>query len=322
MLICAKNEAENLSKNLPSILQQDYSIFEIVLVDDHSTDQTETIMKQFASESNKIVFVPKEKVENRKGKKYALAQAVETASYEYIVVTDADCFPTSKNWLSYITAPFANNKQLVLGLSPNTKHYAFWPNFFRFETYLTALQYTSFALRNLPYMGVGRNMAYTKSFFQKHFTSVLQTNMASGDDDLLVNFGANKYETSVVTHPDSFTYSPSPDTFAKWFQQKNRHVSAGVAYKTIHKLLLSLFPISFLVFFVTSIVLLFTPLLTFAITAFLAHFVTVAIIHGFGLRKYNSGDIVLEAPLYLLLWHLLLPIISLKSVFNKSTPWK
>ena len=321
VIICAKNEAEHLKNNLPKFLNQTVKTYEIVLVDDHSDDETAAIMRQFAREHEIARVVTKEQVKNKPGKKHALYAGVKHAEYNYIVVTDADCFPATSEWLSHMVAPLAQQAELVLGLSPNTKSFSFWKNFFRFETYLTALQYVSYANRYLPYMGVGRNMAYTKDFFQQHFVQVLDTDFASGDDDLLVNFGANASTTAVVTNEMSFTLSDSPDSLSSWFRQKTRHLSAGFTYKPIHQFLLSLFSLSFLVFFFCAIWLLFTPLIAFAIIGILGYFFTISLIHGFGLQHFKAADLVFEAPLYLLFWHFFLPFISVTSLFKKHTTW-
>lgn len=322
IVICAKNEAQNLLFTIPKILQQAYPSFEIVLVDDHSTDETAIVMSQLATEHENIKIVTKENVPDRTGKKAALAVGVQHSNFEHIVVTDADCYPNSTQWLAQIAASFKQKNELVLGLAPNEKDYRFWNNFFRFETYITALQYGSSALRNMPYMGVGRNMAYTKAFFEQQFPAVLNTKLASGDDDLLVNKGAISKQTTLLLSAESFMLSAAPKNFSSWFRQKTRHLSAGFAYQQKHKILLSLFPISFLLFLLSSVFLLLSPLKAFAVIGLLAYLVTIAIIHGFGLRKFHCEDLVLEAPLYLLIWHFLLPIITFASLVKPNVNWK
>lgn len=210
---------------------------------------------------------------------------------------------------------------MVLGLSPNEKALGFWQGFFRFETYYTAIQYVSFALRKLPYMGVGRNMCYTKGYFFKHFPDVLNGDLASGDDDLLVNFGADQKNTALVFHPDAFTYSPTPKKLKQWFRQKTRHLSAGYVYKAIHKFWLVGLHASSYFLWLLGFVLLFSPVKALVMVMLLFQYMSLSIIHGIGLQKFQIKDLSLELPLYLFLWTILTPYFSFSSRLKKIIHW-
>lgn len=322
IVICAKNEAENLLTNIPEIASQDFPNFEIVLVDDHSTDNSYYVMKQLQQQYSNIHIVNKSDVKERKGKKEALAAGVALSNYDLILVTDADCIPATGKWIDFMTAPFSNEKtELVLGCSPNKKQTGFWKGFFRFETYMTALHYGSFALRNLPYMGVGRNLAYRKSFFQKHFSEILTDDHFSGDDDLLVNTGATKENTEIVMNEASFTLSAAPQSFKNWWKQKQRHLSVGGKYRIFHQILITGFPVFTIVFLAVAVVLLFSPIVLFTLVFFLWQHFTLTFIHSFGLKRFRAADLVLEAPFYLLLWIILLPVLSISSQLKHIKDW-
>lgn len=313
---------ENFKKNLPIIAKQNHPTFEIVVVDDHSTDETMPVLMQLKQTIPNLTIVSKEDVENRNGKKQALYSGVQAAKYQNIVVTDADCYPNSGDWLQMMVAPLENPKnELVLGVSPNEKAIGFWQGFFRFETYYTAIQYVSFALRKLPYMGVGRNMCYTKAYFLKHFPEVLEGDLASGDDDLLVNFGADKENTALVFHVDAFTYSPVPTDLAQWFRQKTRHLSAGYVYKFIHKFWLVGLHASSYFLWVFGAVLLFSPVKSLVMILLLFQYMSLSIIHVIGLKKIGIKDLSLEVPLYLFLWTVLTPYFSFSSRLKKVIHW-
>lgn len=320
-MVCLKNEEEGIRKLVQAILNQNYDEFELVLVNDYSTDSTELILNELSQMHSQISLAHKEQFKDLPGKKYALQAGVKAAKHQYIVVTDADCLPVSKNWLQLITAPLFQGKEIVLGLSPNTKHYAFWRNFFRYETYITALQYASFSIAGIPYMGVGRNMAFTKSIFQQHFESVINLQTASGDDDLFINAAATKANTALVADVDSFTISSPPKKIINWWRQKTRHLTAGPKYKVLHQILLAAFPISALVFLVSSFILLFTPVKALAMLALLAYFFTISVVHVFGLRRFYCEDLVLESPLYLLMWMITVLIIAIASQFKSKKEW-
>src|SRR5690606_36351772 len=97
VIICAKNEANNLKIFLPSVLEQDYPHFQIVLINDASYDDTFDVMEEFANKHNNIKLV---NVANNEAfwanKKYALTLGIKAAKHTHLLFTDADCKPLSK----------------------------------------------------------------------------------------------------------------------------------------------------------------------------------------------------------------------------------
>lgn len=257
VIICAKNEAENLERNLPEILKQNYSNFELVLVNDGSSDETLKIMERFQAENSNIKIVDVKTNEAFWGnKKYALTLGIKAASNDFLVFTDADCKPNSENWLAHMSSKFSNQKAIVLGYGAYAKkRFSLLNQLIRFETVLTAIQYFSFARLKMPYMGVGRNMAYRKELF--FINNGFNGHMAikSGDDDLFINEVADALNTEICISKESFTISEPKTTFNDWFLQKRRHVSTSTFYKFKHKLLLGLFYITQLLFWVIAILL-------------------------------------------------------------------
>jgi cellulose synthase/poly-beta-1,6-N-acetylglucosamine synthase-like glycosyltransferase len=256
IIICAKNEAENLNKYLPFILSQRYTAFEVIVVDDNSTDNTKDVIEAFMSTSPQIkyVFLPaEEKV--LPGKRSALLKGINAAANEWIVLTDADCRPKSNGWLRYITKPLFEGKELVIGYSPYKSSFSLLNAIIRYETFYTALQYFSFASIGMPYMAVGRNMAYTKSFFKKSKNFYKTENTVSGDDDLLVNELATKNNYGLVWNYHSQILSVPKKTYTEWFQQKIRHYEAGNQYKNKHKVILGALYISSLLSTISALIL-------------------------------------------------------------------
>ena len=98
VIVCAKNEAENVKNFVPILAEQDYPQFELVLIDDASSDNTLEIFEEFEKQYSNIKLV---KVENNEAfwgnKKFALTLGIKAAKYEYLLFTDADCYPTSKD---------------------------------------------------------------------------------------------------------------------------------------------------------------------------------------------------------------------------------
>lgn len=251
VIVCAKNEAKNLSRNIPLLLAQNHPDFEIVLVNDASIDKTLDIMEAYAKKYPKITIVNVKNNEAFWGnKKYALTLGIKKAKHERLLFIDADCKPLSKDWITAMTSAFSEEKQLVLGYGAYAKSKGLLNKIIRFETLLTALQYFSFAKSGIPYMGVGRNLGYTKTLFFKNNGFMSHMDIRSGDDDLFVNEASTKKNTTLCFSENSFTISSPKKSFIHWFQQKRRHVTTASHYKSKHKFLLGLFFITNLLFWV------------------------------------------------------------------------
>ena len=299
ILICAKNEAENLKKFLPYILDQEYPDFEVVLINDNSHDDTLDIMEDFASKHNNIKIVNVIPTEAFYGnKKYALTLGIKATKNELLVFTDADCKPNSKYWLREISAHFSTSKSIVLGYGAYAKTKgSFLNKLIRFETLLTALQYFSYAKSGIPFMGVGRNLAYKKEEFFNANGFINHMKVRSGDDDLFINQVATNKNTSICFTKDSFTISNPKTTFKDWILQKRRHVSTAKHYKTMHKVLLAIFYISQFLFYALAIILLIsTYFWQIVLPLFLLRFLIFYIVFGKTSKKLDEKDLIIFLP--------------------------
>ncbi len=258
VIICAKNEAENLKTNLPAIFSQNYPNFEVVLINDGSSDKTLKVMNTFAKLHSNLKIVNVKSVEAFWGnKKYALTLGIKAASHETLLFTDADCRPNTNHWISNMCSKLNNENDIVLGYSPYRKVKGSILNqLIRFETFMTAVQYVSYAQIGSPYMGVGRNLAYKKSLFFEANGFIDHIKIKSGDDDLFVNQMATTKNTAVCLSSDSFMHSIPKQTFKSWSTQKRRHVSTSSFYKRKHKLALGLFYLSQILFWLLATLLL------------------------------------------------------------------
>jgi glycosyltransferase involved in cell wall biosynthesis len=325
VIICAKNESENLKSNLPFILNQEYSNFELVLVNDSSYDDTLEVMKSFASKHKNIKLVDVKTIETFWGnKKYALTLGIKASTNDFLVFTDADCKPNSNKWLSHISSNFSNQKSIVLGYGAYEKRsYSFLNKLIRFETLMTALQYFSFTNLGLPYMGVGRNMAYRKELFFNNAGFQNHMHLKSGDDDLFVNEVATKSNTALCFTKESFTVSKPKETFKDWFLQKRRHVSTAKYYKWSHKILLGLFYASQLMFWVLAGILLSIGYQLFWVVILIGlRFFIQLLSVGFSSKKLGENDLILLGPFLELF---LIPIqlsIFIANLLSKPKHWK
>lgn len=254
LIVCAKNEAENLQNNIPLWLAQDYPNFELILINDASSDDTLQIMEQFASENERIQIVNVVNNEAFWGnKKYALTLGIKRAKNQRMVFTDADCKPASTHWLAAMAASFSKEKELVLGYGAYEKKPGLLNSLIRYETLLTAVQYFSYAKAGIPYMGVGRNLAYTSNLYYANNGFMSHIKVPSGDDDLFVNEAATSKNTALCYSENAFTYSLPKKTWKTWFVQKKRHISTAALYKPSHKFLLGTSYVFNLLFWLVAI---------------------------------------------------------------------
>lgn len=326
VIICAKNEADNLRQFLPSILSQEYPKFEIVLINDTSSDDTLEVMQAY-KETNKSMAIKIVNVDPNEAfwgsKKYALTLGIKAASYEHLLFTDADCKALSNLWIQEMAAHFNSTKQIILGYGPYKKV----PNSFinllvRYETILTALQYFSYAKLGSPYMGVGRNLAYTKASFFKVNGFVKHLQIRSGDDDLFIQEAANKDNTTICYTPNSFIESVAPHSFKEWFQQKRRHISTATHYQFKHQLLLSVFFISKFLFFTLFGFLLFHTNWQILISVIGLYYVTQFLVIGFSTKKLQELQIVFFLPFLEISLLLFQFAIFMANSVSKPTHWK
>ncbi len=233
VVIASKNESENLAKNLPSILEQDYPNFEVIIVNMGSTDETDVVLKALNQNYTNLyhTYIPAD-AEEINEKKLALTIGIKAARNEILLFTEAYCKPVSNKWLSEFAAEFANGKDVVLGncqlqISKKTS----MRKFIQYDNMIHCLKFLSLAIMGKPFMGMGRNMAYKKEIFfeEKGFSSLLKID--GGEDDLFINRIAKKKKTGVVLSPDSMTQTTVVDKFKTWRALKSKYLYTKQFYK-------------------------------------------------------------------------------------------
>ncbi|WP_457271646.1 glycosyltransferase [Pedobacter sp. UYEF25] len=326
VVICARNEAENLKAFLPGILKQNHPNFEVVVVNDRSWDKTEQILEelQLTYKHLKLVKV----LESSKfvaSKKFALTMGIKAAKYDWLVFTDADCEPASENWLMDMQLPAAIQTEILLGYSPYQRKKGLLNALIRFEAFFTALNYLSFSLKKMPYMGVGRNLAYRKSLFFDNKGFAAHMHIPSGDDDLFVNAHATKINTEIRINKQAHVWSVPNTTWRGYLRQKQRHFGAGKMYKSSHKFLLSLQIITQFLLYTSIIACLFLNMetLLFASAVFVFFILIKAFIYPKLLNKLSSESMSWWFPVLEILLYLFLTINGFLGLFgNKKVHWK
>jgi len=325
IVIVARNEYYNLEENLPSILEQDYPSYEVVVVNHASDDDTGLLLMEFKNRYPHLKVVTIQQDLNFfKGKKFPLSIGIREAKNDVLLLTDADCKSTSKNWVRQMAAHYDSIKtQVVLGYGPYEKKKGLLNFIIRYDTFMVAMQYLSFALARKPYMGVGRNLSYRKSLFLQHNGFVSHYGISSGDDDLFIREVATKRNTEIELNPESFVYSKPKTSFSEWWKQKQRHLSTSKAYKPGIKFLLGLFGLSqflFYVLFVTLLILKIDWRITVGI--FLLRFLTQLPVHKKVTSKLHEKGLCLFSLIWEWVYILFMPLLAIAGWFAKSSKWK
>ena len=324
IIICAKNEDHNIVDFLPLIFEQNYPEFEVVVVNDCSWDNTGDILNEFAKKhSNLKIVTIKENEHHSHGKKVALMMGIKGAAYEHLLLTDADCKPTSKLWLRNMIQHFTNEKEIIIGYGAYQKQKGFINKIIRYDTFIIALQYLSFALARRTYMGTGRNLAYTKSLFFKKKGFASHYHIESGDDDLFVNEAATRKNTTIEVSQDSFTVSRVKQSMKDWLRQKRRHVTTFNQYKFGTKfrlIMLSASQYLFYISFVIALMLQFQPIII--LSMFIFRLIVQQIIFNKSMKLLSEKDLLLLSPFIELFLMILYPIITISNIFMKTNKWK
>lgn len=325
VIICAHNEQDNLREYLPSILEQDYPNFEVIVVNDFSTDETPWILQEFDEQYAHLKIVDiKEHIRLKHGKKFAVSMGIKASKHQTLVFTDADCAPQSDQWLKEVASAFRPETEIVLGYSPYLKKRSLLNLLIRFETSHTAMSYLSYALKGDAYMGVGRNMAYKKELFFRNKGFAAHMHVKSGDDDLFVNQNATATNVNIVLAPTAIVYSAPKTTWKSYYKQKARHSGASTIYKKRHQRMLGIQLVSAVLFYVTLIaVAIAFPIFWYVpLTAYLLRLFTQWAIFSSIYRKLEVKELIWWLPLVDFIYYFYICINGLFSRKKKKISWK
>jgi len=324
VIVCARDEYYNLKENLPLLLTQDYSAFEVVVVNHGSEDETNYLLRDLSDEYKnlKIVNVSQD-LNFFTGKKFPLSIGIKSASYDILLFTDADCKPAGNQWLRRMAANFTEETEIVLGYGSYNKSGSLVNMLIRFDTTRIAMNYLGFARAGMPYMGVGRNMAYRKSLFYKQNGFISHYRIQSGDDDLFINKAATSKNTRIEIQPDAHTISAPKTSLDQWLRQKRRHLLTGGYYKSSHKIALGVFAITQVMFWASAIVLLamwYQPYIVLSIVA--VRLFSQLLITGKVMKKLSEKGFLFLVPFFELFLMLISPFLAFANMLNKPVKWR
>jgi glycosyltransferase involved in cell wall biosynthesis len=251
-------------------------------------------------------------------KKFALTKAIEQATGDWIVFTDADCLPYSEQWLNQLTKEMKENVSIVIGYSPYESDQGLLSQYIYYEAFLTGFQYLGLALAGRPYMAVGRNLAIKKSFFDSVGGYTSFKKLHGGDDDIFIQkFGtAENIQPAIGSHSIVYTYPKK--TWKDYFRQKLRHLSVGENYKLSDQWVLTSLAFSHLAVFGCI------PFVldNFEVIPILFFYIAVkGMSYRFASGKLGDKINLFWFPFVDVIHAFIMPIIALRSKFEKDIPW-
>ena len=324
VIICARDEAENLANNLPGVLVQDYkTTHEVIVVNDNSYDDSKYVLEELKKTFRQLHIVElTQEAKMIPGKKFPLSIGIKTAKYEVVLLTDADCIPASEHWITSMQEVYDDNTEIVLGYGAFFKKSGLLNKIIRWETFHSALQYFSYALAGTAYMGVGRNLSYKKAIFFRHKGFSAHNNLPGGDDDLFINMAATRKNTKININKDSFTLSKPATTWQQWFSQKKRHYTTSKYYRPLHKFLLGMYAVSHFLFYPLLIMSLLFYNWQYALIVYSARLIIQASVFYKTMQRLDEKDLFPLFPL-LDIWMFAYYIIFFPALIVKpKQTWK
>ena len=295
IIICARNEEYNLRHFLPAILEQDYPDFEVIVVNDCSEDNSYSVLGELLQKypNLRISDISKDPKFTH-NKKFAQFIGIKAAKNEILLFTDADCRPESHKWVEGMLNHFNDKTDFVLGYGGYAIKKGLLNKYIRYDSMTIAIQYIGMAIRGIPYMGVGRNLAYRRSVFFENKGFGSHAHLVSGDDDLFVNKYASKDNTAVEFSKETHTRSVAPASFPELFRQKRRHLTTAHHYKLRDKLILITEPATRTLFYISLIVLISNLFLwQYVIAVFTVRLVMQVIVLTLAKKRFNEPGLLL-----------------------------
>lgn len=333
IVVCSRDAYEDLMELIPALLSQDYPKFEIVVVNDCSEDETEQYLKDLERVDSRVKPVQlRQHLNFFNGKKFPLSMGIKSASYDLLVLTDADCRPNSEGWLRSVVSQYHPDTQVVLGYCAYRRAGGLLNLLSRFEALQEGLLYLSSAIARKPYMGIGRNLSYRKELFFNHKGFTSHYTSPAGDDDVFISQVATKQNTEVQIDADNAVTCRPPSSVAGWFRERSARYSTIKMHRPSKRAFWALHYWSQFLFYASFIALFFlAPAFTlsleipytlyyygFFILLFLLRYLTQLIIYRGASRRLGEQGLLAGLILWDFLLAILTPLLRLSGRMRQS----
>jgi len=325
VIVCAKNDSENVKRLIPLLAAQNYPDFELVLIDNASSDDTLDVFEEFEQQYPNIRLV---KVENNEAfwgnKKYALTLGIKAAKKEYLLFIDANCVPNSPEWIAHMASQFTMSKTIILGYAAyEKKKNSFLNKIIRYDGMLNATQYFAWARAGRPFNGNGRNLAYKKEEFFKVNGYINHMKMHMGEDSLFINEVATPKNTAICYTPESFTYRESKKSFKGWIKEKRKKTYTASFFRSFDQLQIKAFYVSQLSFIVLAIVLAALQFnWMFLVPVIVLRYIISWVTMAQSAKRLQEKDAVYWYPVIEIILIFTQLYVNCTNLFSKQAHWK
>jgi len=189
VIIYVKNQYYDLQNFLPALLEQDYPQFEVIIVNDGTTEKNNNTLLRLQEQYSNLysTHIPDE-TRSISRKKLGLTLGIKAAKYDCLLFTEADSRPRSNNWIQLMARHFEKNKTIVLGMSAKEEdENSFFSKFITFDYFYSNLQMLSMALLDHPHIGSDRNFIYSKIQYNEQKGFVQHYSGRQAGNDLFIN---------------------------------------------------------------------------------------------------------------------------------------
>jgi glycosyltransferase involved in cell wall biosynthesis len=231
VIIYARNKALRLQAFLPSVLEQDYPEYEVIVVNDDSSGNSEEVLKRLQAQYPHLyyTYIP-QGTKNLSRKKLGLTLGVKAAKHAALLFTEADSRPVSRNWITCMSRHLNDEKTVVLGFSTLEQHKALKHQYVAFDYFFLNLQMAVMALLKIPYGASGRNLLYRKEYFDSQKGYSRYRHLPAGEDDLFINEIATKENIAVELSSEGLVFAQWDEMF-DWKYLKISRTATQPFYK-------------------------------------------------------------------------------------------
>lgn len=321
IIVFARNESDNLRKNLPKLLQQDILNLEVLVIDDDSSDKTMDVLDDLSSQFSalKVIHLASNAA---RGKKAHMRRIITMAEYPNILLTDADCAPQCPEWAGKMAACIEDTHQIVAGYSPVYATKGFLNSFIRYENLITAIQTIGLAGINLPYMAVGRNLAYDRNLHLEYDIYRAHAELKQGDDDLAIQDAIRYTSIQYCLEPATFVYTEGANNLESYINQKKRHLSTGRKYPFKILTILGAFNISWALLYLTIVLSIYTQNYFFAAAIYLIRLFGMFICFSYYQKKLQQQLSIFTLIITDLCYPFFILLTGVLSQLKPNIKWK
>ena len=226
VIVSSKNQLDDLRSNLIYFLNQEYPEFEVIVINDASSDGTEDYLEELQKKYDYLKVVTKTIQENdrfNKGKKFGITLAIKSATHDNLLFSDADSYPSSNQWIKKMQTYFSSKNQIVLAHSRLEKRKGLLNRLLRYESLYEGLLSFSSALCGFPFLAQRRNIGYTRGLFFSINGFFSHLNLSRGEAMLFVDEASNSRNTAVCLSAEAMTLSNKQKSYLEWCYDKRSY---------------------------------------------------------------------------------------------------